>query len=130
MYKKSSLHNISFGIPMDATKTRVLMDLLPEVYNTSILTDEYRRYFETALGFWLSGGGRPDKKFDYYKYSSYMGGSLDGSVVDKHVQLDSSRAQGKPLQLIMSRIRRWSTLKKHNTFGFVKKLIFIVNFIA
>ena len=56
------------------------MELLPGVYNTTLLTPYFKRYFEIALGFWLSGGGQPDKKFDYFKYSSYMGGSLDPSV--------------------------------------------------
>ena len=77
---------------MDAEKTRALMSLLPEYYNTSILTDHYNRYFEVALGIWLSGGGRPSQKFDYYKYSSYMGGSLDTSVTDKESII--SRSQG------------------------------------
>ena len=65
---------------MDEQKTRALMELLPGVYNTTLLTPYFKRYFEIALGFWLSGGGQPDKKFDYFKYSSYMGGSLDPSV--------------------------------------------------
>ena len=82
-YRKPSAFvnsNVTFGIPMDEEKTRALMELLPGVYNTTLLTSSFKRYFEVALGFWLSGGGRPDQKFDYFKYSSYMGGSLDPSV--------------------------------------------------
>lgn len=86
---------------MDATKTRALMELLPEIYNTSVLTDEYHRYFETALGFWLSGGGHPEKKFDYYKFSSYMGGSLDRTVVPDRVSTNLSRAQGNNVRNLL-----------------------------
>ena len=48
-----------------------------QVYNTSILTEDYKNYFEVALGYWLSGGGNPD--YNFYKYSSLMGGSIDRS---------------------------------------------------
>ena len=56
------------------------MASLPNVYNPNV-TDDYKRYFETALGYWLSNGGKPDE-FVFYKYSSYMGGSLDKSAHD------------------------------------------------
>ena len=59
------------------------MKSLPNVYNASILTSDYHHYFEVALGYWLSGGGHPEKKFDYYKYASYMGGTLDNTISQK-----------------------------------------------
>jgi len=79
---------------MDETKTRALMNTLPEVYNTSLLTPHFNRYFEVALGYWLSGAGNPENKFDYHKYSSYMGGSLDKSVKASDKETNVSLAQG------------------------------------
>lgn len=74
----------------------------PHIYNVSILSNEYRHYFEVALGYWLSGGGNPEKKFDYYKYASYMGGTLDksGTVHDGII----SKSQGNSIGLFLDKV--------------------------
>ena len=79
----------------------------PHIYNVSILSNEYRHYFEVALGYWLSAGGNPEKKFDYYKYASYMGGTLDksGTVHDGII----SKSQGNSRGLFLNKITVYST---------------------
>ena len=65
-------------------KVKALMSTIPAVYNVTLLTNDYYHYFETALGYWLSGGGKPKEKHDYFKFASYIGGSLDKTVDDPH----------------------------------------------
>ena len=77
---------------MNSVQVKELMSSMPLVYNVSMVTDDYHHYFETVLGYWLSGGGRPAKKFDYYKYASYMGGSLDNTATNPLSVV--SKAQG------------------------------------
>uniref|UniRef100_A0A7M5XG14 SSD domain-containing protein n=1 Tax=Clytia hemisphaerica TaxID=252671 RepID=A0A7M5XG14_9CNID len=81
--------NATFKIPMTKEDIKRLMDTLPKVYNTSLLTNDYKNYFEIALGYWLTSGGNPGYNFD--KYSSYMGGNLDLSTGNSGIY---TQAQG------------------------------------
>ncbi|XP_065662076.1 protein dispatched homolog 1 isoform X3 [Hydra vulgaris] len=84
---KTNFKRINYSIPLSKHDVISLMETLPNIYNTSILSDDYHHYFEVALGYWLSNGGYPKTNFDYYKYASYMGGSLDTTSPSKNSTL-------------------------------------------
>ena len=109
-YKQSPI-TYNLTLPLNPTSVRKLMLAYPHIYNVSILSNEYRHYFEVALGYWLSAGGNPEKKFDYYKYASYMGGTLDksGTVHDGII----SKSQGNSRGLFLNKTSKleWMTLK-------------------
>ena len=53
------------------------MKALPSVYNETLVTAEYRRFFEVGLGFWMSERGNPRPGYQYFLYGNWMGGSID-----------------------------------------------------
>ena len=75
------------------------MNANPNIYNASLVTSDYNNYFETALGYWLSAAGNPEKKFDYYKYASYMGGTRDKTGLLMPFPLTLSQGKRKYVNL-------------------------------
>lgn len=54
----------------------------PDLYNVSLLSDSYYRYFEIGLGYFITDGG--SKKYattyDFKKYQSLLGGVMDPTL--------------------------------------------------
>lgn len=80
----------------------------PSLYNVSKLSDNYYRYFEVGLGFFLTNGSRTGyaNNYDYQTFGTYFGGTTDiaesGTYQDTAVQgeanqirLDQSRVEWK-----------------------------------
>ena len=57
------------------------MQTRPIVYNETMLSDEYKRFFEVGLGYWLSNGGNPNPGYNYFVYGNWIGGSLDPTAM-------------------------------------------------
>ena len=55
------------------------MQYNPTMYNSSILSQAYYRYYEVALGFWLTHGNTSYSSDDYLTYSSLLGGEIDAT---------------------------------------------------
>ena len=53
------------------------MKALPHVYNETLVTQDYRHFFEVGLGFWLSERGNPRPGYQYFLYGNWIGGSID-----------------------------------------------------
>ena len=49
----------------------------PVIYNESLVTEDYSRYFEVGLGYWLSEGGNPSPGYNYFRFGNWMGGTMD-----------------------------------------------------
>ena len=53
------------------------MQYNPTLYNISRLSQAYYRYFEVALGYWLTHGNTSYSSDDFVTYSSLLGGQVD-----------------------------------------------------
>lgn len=51
----------------------------PALYNMSQLSQAYYRYFEVALGYWLTHGNTSYSSPDFVTYSSLLGGQVDST---------------------------------------------------
>ena len=56
---------------------KTLMRYNPGMYNVSSLTDSYYRFFEVALGYWLTEGNRSYSNYNYVTYGKLLGGAVD-----------------------------------------------------
>eukprot|EP00795_Rhopilema_esculentum_P002676 gene2676-884_t len=77
--KFSNEANIS--LPIDERKAKIIMQTRPIVYNETMLSGEYKRFFEVGLGYWLSNGGNPNPGYNYFVYGNWIGGSLDPTAM-------------------------------------------------
>ena len=71
-----------FALPTTETKILPLMKANPSIYNVTILSNSYYRYFEVALGFFIFDGRSPGyaNTYDFEVYSKLAGGSLDEGI--------------------------------------------------
>ncbi|CAB4012475.1 dispatched homolog 3-like [Paramuricea clavata] len=81
--KKSKYPNGSdFSFVINANKMQNMMYYNPDLYNVSLLSDSYYRYFEIGLGYFITDGG--SKKYattyDFKKYQSLLGGVMDPTL--------------------------------------------------
>ena len=55
----------------------------PNLYNTSLLSDSYYRYFEIGLGYFMTDGGSSNyaTTYDFKKYESLLGGVADPTLL-------------------------------------------------
>ena len=53
------------------------MQYNPKLYNTSKLSQAYYRFFEMALGYWLTHGNTSYNNGDFVTYSLLLGGQVD-----------------------------------------------------
>ena len=67
----------NLSLPINEERAKTVMKAHPVVYNASMVTDEYRHFFEVGLGFWLSNGGNPNPGYSYHVFGTWMGGSMD-----------------------------------------------------
>ena len=95
--EKKFPEDANLSLPIDQSKAKTLMKAQPFVYNDTMITPEYRRFFEIGLGFWLSNGGNPNPGYHYFVYGNWMGGSIDPtarpSMSNPHTRL-RAMAQG------------------------------------
>ena len=76
--KKSKYPNdTDFSFPVNSEKMRALMQYNPKLYNTSKLSQAYYRFFEVALGYWLTHGNTSYNNDDFVTYSLLLGGQID-----------------------------------------------------
>lgn len=76
--KKSKYPNdTDFSIPVNSEKIRNLMKYNPRLYNMSRISQAYYRYFEVALGYWLTQGNTSYNNRDFVTYSLLLGGQVD-----------------------------------------------------
>jgi hypothetical protein len=73
-------------------KMDVLMQNNPKLYQNSTLPKTYYRYFELALGYFITDGLKQNywKNYDFQTYSQLVGGEKDPTTVSS-----SSNLQGK-----------------------------------
>lgn len=76
---------------------RNMMKYNPRLYNMSRLSQTYYRYFEVALGYWLTQGNTSYNNRDFVTYSLLLGGQVDPTSVVKRPSF-----QGKLLKLLFS----------------------------
>lgn len=55
------------------------MQYNPRLYNTSRLSQAYYRYFEVALGYWLTHGNTSYNSGDFVTYGLLLGGQVDST---------------------------------------------------
>lgn len=69
-------------MPVNAHKMEILMQNNPQLYNNT-LPETYYRYFEVALGYFITDGLKPDywKTHDFQSYSQLVGGEKDPSAL-------------------------------------------------
>ena len=67
----------NLSLPIDEGKAKMLMKARPIIYNETLVTQDYKRFFEIGLGYWLSNGGSPSPGYSYFVYGNWMGGSID-----------------------------------------------------
>ena len=53
------------------------MQYNPKLYNTSKLSQAYYRFFELALGYWLTRGNTSYNNDDFVTYGRLLGGQVD-----------------------------------------------------
>lgn len=70
------------------------MNANPSHYNMSMLSQDYYRFFEVGLGFFLRDGSQPRfaNNYDYKTYSEYLGGKNDITTSGTY---DGFKMQGK-----------------------------------
>ena len=75
----------------------------PQLYNISALPDSYYRYFEVALGYFMTDGLTPGywTNYDFQTYSQLVGGEKDPSAVTSGANL-----QGRLNNILRSTQRR------------------------
>lgn len=82
--KKTKYPNdTDFSIPVNSHKIQTLMQFNPALYNMSQLSQGYYRYFEVALGYWLTHGNTSYSSHDFITYSSLLGGQVDPTIEEK-----------------------------------------------
>ena len=88
----------NLSLPMNEQRGKAVMKANPIVYNESLVTEDYNRFFEIGLGYWLSNGGNPQPGYQYFVYGNWMGGSMDPTakppLSDPRAQL-TAMAQGR-----------------------------------
>ena len=86
-----------FSIPLNSRKIQTLMKYNPQLYNISRVTDFYYRYFEVALGYWLTHGNTSFSSDDYVTYKGLLGGQVDHTDASRkpNFQGQSSPSCGK-----------------------------------
>ncbi len=55
----------------------------PQLYNVSLISDSYYRYFEIGLGYFITDGRRSHAyatTYDFKKYESLLGGATDPTL--------------------------------------------------
>ena len=70
-------NNTDFSVPVNSRKMKDLMKYNPQLYNVTLATDVYYRYFEVALGYWLTHGNTSYSTDDYVTYKRLLGGEMD-----------------------------------------------------
>ena len=82
--KRSKYPNgTDFSFPLNSQKMRNLMTYNPKLYNTSNLSQAYYRFFEVALGYWLTRGNTSYNNDDFVTYSMLLGGQVDPTSKSK-----------------------------------------------
>lgn len=58
------------------------MEYNPTLYNLSLLSENYYRYFEIGVGFFITDGGNPRyaETYDFKKYGQLIGGAADPTL--------------------------------------------------
>ena len=58
------------------------MEKNPQLYNVSLLTQTYYRYFEIGVGFFITNGGsrKYAETYDFKKYGDLIGGAADPTI--------------------------------------------------
>ena len=71
------------------------------LYNTSLLSDSYYRYFEIGLGYFITDGGSDTyaSTYDFKKYESLLGGVLDPTLPQNASR--NTYLQGKQARIIL-----------------------------
>lgn len=75
---------------------RTLMQYNPELYNTSKLSQAYYRFFEVALGYWLTRGNTSYNNDDFVTYGLLLGGQVDPTS-----KLKTPSFQGKHFEIVL-----------------------------
>ena len=65
------------SLPTTKDKVRLIMQQNPSLFNMSLVSDLYDRYFEVTLGYWLTKGNTSFDSEDYYTFGRLLGGELD-----------------------------------------------------
>ena len=82
--KRSKYPNgTDFSFPLNTQKMKTLMKYNPELYNTSNLSQAYYRFFEVALGYWLTRGNTSYNNDDFVTYGLLLGGQVDPTSKSK-----------------------------------------------
>jgi hypothetical protein len=81
--------NTNLRLPVNENKMKVLMQNNSKLYNNSGLPETYYRYFEVALGYFITDGLKPDywKNYDFQTYSQLVGGEEDPSALSSGSKL-------------------------------------------
>ena len=77
---------------------KTLMQFNPELYNTSSLSQAYYRFFEVALGYWLTRGNTSYNNDDFVTYGLLLGGQVDTTS-----KLKTPSFQGKHFEICLHR---------------------------
>lgn len=76
--KKSQYQNgTDLTLPINHDKALTLMKYNPSLYDRSKVTDEYYRYFEVAVGNWITRANASYSNSDYKTYQQMIGGRMD-----------------------------------------------------
>lgn len=85
-----------FSFPVNSEKMRILMQYNPKLYNTSKLSQAYYRFFEVALGYWLTRGNTSYHNDDFVTYTLLLGGQVDPTS-----KLNTPSFQGERFEIVL-----------------------------
>ncbi|CAB4019605.1 dispatched homolog 1-like, partial [Paramuricea clavata] len=85
--------NTDLRLPVNENKMKVLMGNNSKLYNNSGLPETYYRYFEVALGYFITDGLKSDywKNYDFQTYSQLVGGEEDPSALSSGSKLQGNK---------------------------------------
>ncbi|XP_028396305.1 protein dispatched homolog 3-like [Dendronephthya gigantea] len=85
--------NTNLRLPVNAEKMGILMKGNPQLYNKTALPETYYRYFELALGYFITDGLKPDywRDYDFQTYSQLVGGEKDPSALTSSSNLQGNK---------------------------------------
>lgn len=70
-------NGLDLSLPINSDKARTLMKYDPNLYDISMVTDEYYRFFEVAVSNWLTRGNTSYNHPEYNSYRRMTGGRMD-----------------------------------------------------
>ncbi len=87
--------NTDLRLPVNENRMRILMENNPQLYNNSALPETYYRYFEVALGYFITDALKPDywKNYDFQTYSQLVGGEKDPTALSSSANLQGQHNQ-------------------------------------